>query len=198
MGLILTLTKHTNLPGRRRVAFQAEWHLCFVLPQPSIPTSIANTAYPSPCLFPHCLSLLLPISYAPAAYTSNCPIPPAIPPTTYHSRYLSLSLLPPILLAVFPPSAYFLCCLFILQWLPLAAFPSTAHCLLLPTTLTTYFSCYLYLSLPIVPAAYHYRCLFLPTRNGKFIIHLGYLQHPCYFGFSLKKSGFSHNYFWFV
>ena len=33
------------------------------------------------------------------------------------------------------------------------------------------------------------------SRYGKFIIRLGYLQHPCYFGFSLKKSGFSHNYF---
>ena len=37
-----------------------------------------------------------------------------------------------------------------------------------------------------------------PTRYGKFIIRLGYLQDPCNYGFSLKKSGFSHNYFLFV
>ena len=33
------------------------------------------------------------------------------------------------------------------------------------------------------------------VRDGIFTTRLGYLQHPCYFGFSLKKSGFSNDYF---
>ena len=39
---------------------------------------------------------------------------------------------------------------------------------------------------------------FVPSyqaRKSFFTSRLGYLQHPCYFGFSLKKSRFSHNYF---
>ena len=35
----------------------------------------------------------------------------------------------------------------------------------------------------------------ITNRDGIFTIRLGYLQHPCYFGFSVKKSGISHNYF---
>ena len=38
----------------------------------------------------------------------------------------------------------------------------------------------------------------LGSEKGISTSHLRYLQHPCYFRFSLKKSGFSHNYFWFV
>ena len=147
MGLILTLTKHTNLPGRRRVAFQAEWHLCFVLPQPTfqllLPTlpiplpAYSPTAYPCCCLS---LMLLLPIPLTALSLLLSLPL--LITPATY--LYLSCRLSFLLYFHLLPISC--------------AAYSSCSDSLSLPFLPLPIAYCCLPLSLPISPATYTSHC----------------------------------------